>query len=197
MSFLLREVICALALPAACMCPPTISNCGLKRDGVPYDKWAKTEAIIATEGNTIDQERIFADILQDSAQFLVMRVGLDKWNTGWLAPKLVEHFGLDIKKKPRVMLVQQGYSSMSPGAKELERLVVSGMLDHGGHPVLKWMASNVAVAIGKQGDIVPIKDKSTERIDGIVATIIALTLAMAEAVPQGPSIYETRGVISF
>ena len=79
---------------------------------------------------------------------------------------------------------------MSPGSKELERLVVAGMLDHGNHPVLKWMASNVAVSIGKQEDIVPIKDKSTDRIDGIVATIIALTLAMADAVPDGPSIYE-------
>jgi phage terminase large subunit-like protein len=95
------------------------------------------------------------------------------------------------------MPVQRGYGSMSPGSKELERLVVAGLLDHGNHPVLKWMASNVAVNVGKQSDIVPIKDKSTEKIGGIVATIIALTLAMADAVPEGPSVYETRGLIRF
>lgn len=162
----------------------------VKRDRVPFDKWRDIGAITATEGNTIDQEDIFADLIADSAPFAVRRVGIDKWNTGWLGPKLVAHFGEDIRKKPRVLTVQQGYGSMSPGSKELERLVVAGMLDHGNHPVLKWMASNVAVSIGKQEDIVPIKDKSTDRIDGIVATIIALTLAMADAVPDGPSIYE-------
>jgi phage terminase large subunit-like protein len=56
---------------------------------------------------------------------------------------------------------------------------------------------NVVIATGKQGDIVPIKDKSTDRIDGIVAAIIALTLAMAAAVPEGPSVYESRGLIAF
>ena len=178
------RVACRLYVPADNI------DLRVKRDRVPYDRWANTAALIATEGNTIDQERIFDDIVRDAAPFAVRRVGIDKWNTGWLGPKLVAHFGEDIKKKPRVMIVQQGYASMSPGAKELERLVVAGMLDHGGHPVLKWMAGNVAVSIGKQGDIVPIKDKSTDRIDGIVATIIALTLAMADAVPDGPSIYE-------
>ncbi|WP_127078384.1 terminase large subunit [Rhodomicrobium lacus] len=171
----------------------------VKRDGVPYDKWAAQGSLIATEGNTIDQETIFADIQRDAAKLSVMRVGIDKWNTGWLGPKLVEHFGMARnprtgKQEPRVMMVQQGYGSMSPGAKELERLVVAGSLDHGGHPVLKWMASNVAVSVGKQGDIVPIKDKSTDRIDGIVATIIALTLAMAEAVPAAAHDGELRAM---
>jgi len=169
---------------------------------VPFDLWARDGAVIATEGNAIDQERILADIIADSARFDVQRLGIDKWNTGWLGPKLHDHFGLSLsyadgkaKKKPRVVEVQQGYASMSPGAKELMRLVMAQLLDHGNHPVLRWMASNVSVATGQQGDIVPIKSKSSDSIDGVVATIIALSCAMAEAVPAGPSVYEERGLL--
>jgi phage terminase large subunit-like protein len=176
----------------------------VKRDGVPYDKWTASGAIRATEGNTIDQETIFADIVADTAPLNVRKIGVDKWNTAWIGPKLVAHFDSFARKKEdqRVLYVQQGYPSMSPGSKQLEKLVMSELLDHGGHPVLKWMASNVAVSIGQQGDILPIKSKSYEKIDGIVATIIALTLAGADTVPAGPSIYEPthpeyRGIIRF
>ena len=164
-----------------------------KRDGVPYDRWVRDGALIATEGNTIDYERIFADILEDTLQLIVVKLGADKWNFGWIGPKLVAHFDGDAlnKEERRVVEVQQGYSSMSPGAKELERLVLSAMLDHGGHPVLRWMAGNVAITSGQQGDIIPIKAKSAEKIDGIVAAIIALTLMVADAVPDpGLTIYE-------
>ena len=169
---------------------------------VPFDIWARDGAVIATEGNTIDQERILADIMADSARFEVMRVGIDKWNMGWMGPKLHEHFGVSVsyadgkaKRRPRVLEVQQGYASMSPGAKELMRLVIAGLLDHGNQPLLRWMASNVAVSVGMQGDIVPIKVKSSDSIDGVVAAIIALSCAMAEAAPAGPSAYEERGLV--
>ncbi|MDY6960322.1 MAG: terminase TerL endonuclease subunit [Pseudomonadota bacterium] len=160
----------------------------VKDSKVPFDLWARDGAVIATEGNTIDQEAIFAQIIEDAAGLRVKRVGIDKWNTGWIGPKLVDHFGEergpDGKKKPIVVTVQQGYGSMSPGSKELERLVIAGLLDHGDHPVLRWMASNVAIKRGVQGDIVPIKDKSSDKIDGIVAAIIALSCAMAETVAE-------------
>lgn len=171
----------------------------VKDTKVPVDLWVRDGAVTATEGNTVDQERIFADIIELAAMFSVRRVGIDKWNTGWIGPKLVGHFGEEYtpqgKKKPIVVTVQQGYGSMSPGSKELERLVIGGLLDHGDHPVLKWMASNVAIKRGVQGDIVPIKDASSDKIDGIVAAIIALSCAMTEAAPLGPSVYEERGLV--
>lgn len=171
----------------------------VKDSKVPVDQWARDGAVIATEGNTQDQERIYADVLEDSQRFEVLRLGSDKWNTGWMLPKLHAHFGQyrdgSGKMRPRVVEVHPGYATMSPGAKELERLVIAGLLDHGNHPVLRWMASNVSVSVGQQGDVLPIKQKSSDSIDGISATIMALSCAMAEPVPSGPSVYEERGLV--
>jgi phage terminase large subunit-like protein len=61
---------------------------------------------------------------------------------------------------------------MAAPTRELEKLIVSRKLAHGGNPVTRWMAANVAVAQDPAGNLKPAKDKSTERIDGIVATII-------------------------
>ena len=83
---------------------------------------------------------------------------------------------------------------MSAPTKELEKLVVSGKLRHGDNPVLRWMASNVAVETDAAGNLKPSKKKSTERIDGIVAGIMALGRAMQQPEQQS-SVYETRGLI--
>ena len=83
---------------------------------------------------------------------------------------------------------------MSAPTKELEKLVVSGKLRHGANPVLRWMASNVAVETDAAGNLKPSNKKSTERIDGIVAAIMALGRAMQQPEEQ-VSVYETRGLI--
>jgi phage terminase large subunit-like protein len=74
--------------------------------------------------------------------------------------------------------VRQGYRSMSAPTRELEKLIVSRRLAHGGNPVTRWMAANVAVAQDPAGNLKPAKDKSTERIDGIVAIAMAIGRAM-------------------
>ena len=73
---------------------------------------------------------------------------------------------------------RQGFRSMSAPTRELEKLVVSKKLAHGANPVTRWMAANVAVAQDPAGNLKPAKDKSTERIDGIVALIMALGRAI-------------------
>ena len=88
----------------------------------------------------------------------------------------------------------QGFKDMTAPTKELEKLVVSGKLRHGGHPVLRWMASNVAVELDAAGNLKPSKKRSTERIDGIVAAIMALGRALNQP-PPSRSVYEDRGVI--
>jgi phage terminase large subunit-like protein len=75
----------------------------------------------------------------------------------------------------------QGYASMSAPAKEFEKLVIEGKLKHGGHPVLRWMAANVAIEQDAAGNIKPSKAKSTERIDGIVASVMAVGRASTNA----------------
>jgi phage terminase large subunit-like protein len=74
---------------------------------------------------------------------------------------------------------------MAAPTRELEKLIVSKNLVHGGNPVTRWMAANFAVAQDPAGNLKPAKDKSTERIDGIVASIVALGRAMvAQKQPQ-------------
>jgi phage terminase large subunit-like protein len=73
---------------------------------------------------------------------------------------------------------RQGFRSMSAPTRELEKLIVSRKLAHGANPVTRWMAANVAVAQDPAGNLKPAKDKSTERIDGIVALIMAIGRAL-------------------
>ena len=81
---------------------------------------------------------------------------------------------------------------MTAPTKELERLVLGCELAHGGNPVLRWMASNVAAEEDAAGNLKPSKKRSSEKIDGIVALIMGLGLAMLAEV-NGPSVYNTRG----
>jgi phage terminase large subunit-like protein len=78
----------------------------------------------------------------------------------------------------RILEFRQGFRSMAAPTRELEKLIVSKNLAHGGNPVTRWMAANVAVAQDPAGNLKPAKDKSTERIDGIVALIMAIGRAM-------------------
>ena len=83
----------------------------------------------------------------------------------------------------------QGFASMTAPAKELERLLLERKLRHGGHPVLRWMASNVAVDQDPAGNLKPSKAKSTERIDGIVALVMAIGRAMVQPKEEYVGVY--------
>jgi phage terminase large subunit-like protein len=80
----------------------------------------------------------------------------------------------------------QGYGTISPAEKQLESAVVSGKLLHGGHPVLAWQAGNVAIQRDHNGNIKPSKAKSTERIDGIVALVMAMGIHVSQEI-KGPA----------
>lgn len=160
----------------------------VERDRVPYDVWVREGWIKATEGNVVDYDIVRADINVLAEFFEIREIAIDRWNATQISTQLqgdgftVAQFG-------------QGYASMSAPAKELEKLVLGKMLAHGGHPVLRWMASNVAVTQDAAGNLKPAKDKSGEKIDGVVAGIMGLARALV-AGGEGPSVYESRGVIS-
>jgi phage terminase large subunit-like protein len=84
----------------------------------------------------------------------------------------------------------QGYASMNAPTKKLEELVLSGKILHGGHPVLRWMAGNVSLEQDAADNWKPSKKKSRERIDGIVALIMAID----RATTQPSSVYDRRGI---
>ena len=89
----------------------------------------------------------------------------------------------------------QGFKDMSPPTKELMRLVLSKKIAHGGHPVLRWMADNIVVRTDPAGNIKVDKEKSSEKIDGIVALIMGLARAMVNPEDEGSSIYDRRDMI--
>lgn len=143
----------------------------VKRDRVPYDKWARSGALILTEGNVVDYDFVKAQILRDAEMFRIEKFGFDPFNATQLMIQLQDE-GLPVEK------VRQGFLTLSGPSKELERLLLGGAFEHGGHPILEWCASNVATEMDAAGNIKPSKSKSTERIDGIAALITALALAV-------------------
>lgn len=157
-------------------------------DRVPYDAWERDGYVEATPGNVIDYNFIRKRIVADADQFMLRAAGFDPWNATQLATQLIEEDGLPF------IQVRQGLLSMNEPSKELERLLASRKLCHGGHPVLRWMANNVAIRTDASGNIRPDKERSTEKIDGITALITGLSRAML-AVGDGLSKYEEEDLI--
>lgn len=91
----------------------------------------------------------------------------------------------------------QGFKDMSPPTKELMKLTLEEKIAHGGHPVLRWMMDNIFIRTDPAGNVKPDKEKSTERIDGAVATIMALDRALRHGSGQINSVYDERGLLIF
>ena len=161
-----------------------------RRDRVPYDAWVRQGLITATPGNVIDYAWILDQIDQDAQAYDIREVAFDRWGATKIATELMERGGED-------WLVQfgQGYVSMSPAMRELERLILEHKLAHGNNPVLTWMANNLVVRTDPAGNIKPDKEKSIEKIDGMVALVMALDRALRHEPPKR-SVYETRGLVS-
>ena len=89
----------------------------------------------------------------------------------------------------------QGYSSMSAPTKEFYKILMEGNMVHGGHPVLRWMAGNVVIDTDPAGNIKVTKARSKEKIDGIVAAIMALDRCIRNQVQKQGSVYDERGIL--
>ncbi len=144
----------------------------IRMDRVPFDQWLARGAIFATPGNVIDYDFIKEQLFRDASRFRIKAVGIDPFLATQLAIQLQAE-GLNVQ------FVRQGFLSLSAPSKEFERLVLSDMVDHGGHPVARWCVGNAAIATDAAGNIKPAKDKSTERIDVVAADINALACALA------------------
>lgn len=160
-----------------------------ERDRVPYPLWIKQNFIHATPGDVVDYEVVRADINALADRYRFREIGIDPWNATGISTGLTGD-GFE------VVDVRQGFPSLSAPTKELEKLVLSAAIEHGGNPVLRWCASNVSVEVDAAGNLKPSKKRSVERIDGIVATIIALSRAMVDP-GQKRSVYEDRGILTF
>ena len=162
-----------------------------KRDRVPYSKWVEAGWVTATPGDAVDYDYVHRRILKDAERYNFGAVAYDPWNAEPTRIFLENH-GLTMIK------MIQGMRSLSSPCKELERCVIEGQLDHGGDPVLRWMANNVQVKSDDNGNIRPVKPShagSAKRIDGIVAAAMSIGAAILQE-PKARSIYETPGMLT-
>ena len=157
-----------------------------QEDNIPYDAWAREGYIHATPGNVVDYDYIENLIIEDYKRYNIQRIGRDRWGSTQMAQNLQ-------KENIEVVGVGQGFKSMSEPMKEIEAFVMQNKLMHFGHPVLRWMAENTVAKTDAADNIKPDKDKSKEKIDGIVALIMAVDGLIREE-GQGKSVYEERGV---
>lgn len=171
-----------------------------RKDRVPYPAWVRQGFLIATPGNIVDYDFIMGVLEQAMEQYDLRELAFDRWGSQKITTDLQNRLGFTVDQKVHEMsgdplLVQfgQGFASMSPPMKELERLVLSHLLAHGNHPVLTWMADNVVARVDPAGNIKPDKEKSREKIDGVTALIMALARALLYTGDEG-SVYDERGI---
>jgi phage terminase large subunit-like protein len=158
------------------------------KDRVQYDVWVREGFIQTTKGNAIDQQQIRAVINAARAKFQIEEIGFDSWNATQLSNDLKED-GLTLVE------VRQGYKTMSEPMKELMALVLQKKVEHLGNPVLAWNAGNVSAEMDPTGNVKPDKEHSKEKIDGIVATIMALHRVVQNPSASQGSVYNDRGIV--
>jgi len=138
-----------------------------RRDNVPYDVWVRQGYITATPGNTIDYDYIETELEELGKKYKIQEIAYDRWGSAQIIPHL-EMMGFT------VLMFGQGWKSMSSPTKAMLREILKGTLRHNNNPVLTWMADNLMVMTDAAAGVKPDKEKSTEKIDGIVALIMAL-----------------------
>jgi len=177
------QVLCRFFIPEDAMVERS------RRDRVPYDVWVRQGYVTATPGNVIDYAWILDQVDQDAQAYDLKEIAFDRWGASRIQTQLMEMGGPDF-------LVQfgQGFRSMSPPMKELEKLILSEKLAHGNNPVLNWMADNLVARQDPAGNIKPDKEKSREKIDGMVGLIMGLDRALRHE--QAGSVYEERGLLT-
>lgn len=156
---------------------------------VMYRRWVEEGYLITTPGNVTDYDWVEHDIDEAMARFDVREIGYDRWNASQLVNNLTE------KGAPMVQMAQ-GPQTFNPPMRELERLLQSGRIDHGGNPVLSWMAANIVARRDVNENMAPDRKNSTEKIDGIVALLMGLGRAMVqeESTLSVPDDYEVLTV---
>ena len=160
----------------------------VKRDHVPYDVWERQGYLQTTEGNVVHYGYIEKFIEELGKKFNIREIAFDRWGAVQMVQNL-EGMGFT------VVPFGQGFKDMSPPTKELMKLTLEQKIAHGGHPVLRWNMDNIFIRTDPAGNIKADKEKSTEKIDGAVATIMALDRAIRCGNDTLESVYSSRGIL--
>ena len=160
----------------------------VRRDHVPYDVWHQQGFLETTEGNVVHYGYIEKFIEKLGETYNIREIAFDRWGAVQMVQNL-EGMGFT------VVPFGQGFKDMNPPTKELMKLTLEKRMVHGGQPVLRWMMDNIFIKSDPAGNIKPDKEKSTEKIDGVVATIMALDRAIRCGNENGESVYDGRGIL--
>ena len=161
----------------------------VKRDHVPYDIWERQGFIKTTEGNVVHYGFIEQFIAELGEKYNIREIAFDRWGAVQMVQNL-EGMGFT------VVPMGQGFVSMSPPTKELMKLTLEKKIAHGGHPVLRWNMDNICIRTDPAGNIKADKAKSTEKIDGAIALIMALDRALRCGQGESTdSVYDERGIL--
>jgi phage terminase large subunit-like protein len=157
---------------------PASAMTGLdRRTGGQASVWAANGLITVTEGDVIDYEAIKEAMRDDAERYDIKEIAFDRWGATQLSLDLLDE-GFPL------IQTGQGFASMSGPTKEFLRLVTAGSYRHGGNPVARWQAGNLIVRMDPAGNLKPDKARSAEKIDSMVAAIMALDRAIRHAEPQ-------------
>ncbi|GHU70059.1 hypothetical protein FACS1894184_14980 [Clostridia bacterium] len=163
----------------------------VRRDHVPYDLWQRQGFLKTTEGNVVHYAFIEKFIEELTKRYNIRETAYDRWS----ATSVVQN----LEGEGMVMIpFGQGFKSMSAPTNDLMRLTLSKQIAHSGHPVLRWNVDNIFIRTDPAGNIKIDKEKSTERVDGAVALVMALDRAIkcGAGKPAG-SIYDDGSGILF
>ena len=157
----------------------------VERDRVPYDRWAADGWIEKTTGRATDRTAIALALADIRSRYKVEKIAFDRWRFEDLN-KLLSDEGIDL---PLVEFVP-GFKSYAAAMDAFERALLAGEMQHNGNPVLRWQAGNLVVETDPAGNRKPAKNKSIDRIDGLVATIMAVGAASTD---EGALVYRGNG----
>lgn len=161
----------------------------VRKENINYDHWVREGFVKVTPGNVTDYDFVQADILRITVDYNLKSTAYDRWNSSQTIINLTDE-GLTFNP------FGQGYGSMSAPTKQFEALVLSERVEHFGNPVLRWMLSSTLVKTDPAGNIKPDKEKSTQKIDGIVSSIMALGEWMTAQADDDSNPYNDRGLLT-
>jgi phage terminase large subunit-like protein len=177
-----------------CWAPRGVLKLRERSNKMRYDQWYASSHLRLTDGDVIEYDEVYGHIKTLAQQYRIIDVAIDRWNCAQLAQQMqsdgIQVFGFG-----------QGYASMSPAAKDFETLITAKKIRHDGHPVLRWCIGNCSIESDAAGNIKPSKSKSSEKIDALIASVMAVARSRVGEAGGikgigAPSIYEQRGMVT-
>ncbi|MGB5689247.1 MAG: terminase TerL endonuclease subunit, partial [Woeseiaceae bacterium] len=157
-------------------------------DRVPYIAWRDAGYLEALPGKAINKRAVAQRLAEIASAYELVAVYFDRWRIEDLKAICHEE-GIDLPLVP----FGQGYKDMSPALDETERRLLNDQLKHDGNPVMTWCAANAVIEMDPAENRKLSKRRSTGRIDGMVATVMAVGHAPKD--DEGPSVYGERGIL--